>query len=63
MKAGNNMSRTRFADFVMCVKPTELGQVHTKQEGIYTHADTHIAHLHTHTHRAVHSHNGKVCPV
>ena len=34
----------------MCMKPTELGQVHTKQEGIYAHADTHIAQLHTHTH-------------
>ena len=49
MKAGNNLSGTRFEDFVMCMKSMELGQAQTKQEGTYAHADTHIAHLHMHT--------------
>ena len=48
MKAGNNILGTRPADFVMCIKSMELGQAHTKQEGTYARADTHIARRHTH---------------
>lgn len=48
MKAGNNMSGTRFTDFVTCVKSVGLGQAYTKQKRTDTHEDKHIAHLHTH---------------
>lgn len=48
MKAGNNMSGTTFTDFIMCVKPVELGQAHTKREKTDTSEDNHTAHLHTH---------------
>lgn len=48
MKAGNNMSGTRFADFVMCIKSMDYAR-HTQTEKGHIHTQTPTLHIYTHT--------------